>query len=106
MILFPGVVEVLIKQVNIADEITLTMNTTSLTTACPSCGTDSSRIQSRYTRTLHDLPASGRPVHLIVHARRFFCTKSTCAQKTFTERLPELCRPHAQRTIRLQEALS
>jgi hypothetical protein len=31
--------------------------------------------------------------------------KSTCAQKIFTERLPELCRPHAQRTIQLQQAL-
>jgi len=40
-----------------------------------------------------------------VHVRRFFCTKSTCAQKIFTERLRELCRPHAQRTIQLQKAL-
>ena len=62
-------------------------------------------MQSRYTRRLHDLPASGRPVYLILHVRRFFCTKSTCAQKIFTERLPELCRPHAQRTIQLQQAL-
>jgi transposase len=106
MILFPDLAEVLIEQVHMADEITLTLRTRSLTAACPSCGTDSSRIQSRYTRKLHDLPSSGRPVHLIVHARRFFCTRSTCAQKIFTERLPELCHPHAQRTIRLQEALS
>jgi transposase len=40
-----------------------------------------------------------------VHVRRFFCTKSTCAQKIFTEQLPEICRPHAQRTIQLQKAL-
>jgi transposase len=32
-------------------------------------------------------------------------TKRTCAQKIFTERLPELCRPHAHRTKRLQKAL-
>ena len=31
--------------------------------------------------------------------------KRTCAQKIFAERLPALCRPHAQRTKRLQEAL-
>jgi len=37
--------------------------------------------------------------------RRFFCKKSTCAQKIFIERLPELCDVHAQRTKRLQEAL-
>lgn len=40
-----------------------------------------------------------------MHVRRFFCTRSTCAQKIFVERLPELCHPHAQRTKRLQKAL-
>lgn len=106
MILFPDFPEVLIEQIRVVDEITLTLRTTSPTAACPSCGTTSQRIQSRYTRRLYDLPSSGRPVHLLLHVRRFFCKKSTCAQKIFTERLPELCRPHAQRTIRLQEALS
>src|SRR6516164_6462175 len=96
MMIFPDSAEILIEHINRADEITLTVRTTSLTAPCPSCGADSSRIQSRYTRQLRDLPASGRPVHLIVHARRFFCKKSTCAQKIFTERLPELCRPHAR----------
>jgi hypothetical protein len=41
----------------------------------------------------------------MLHVRRFFCKKSTCAQKSFVERLPELCHPHAQRTKRLQKAL-
>src|SRR5438270_13685193 len=40
-----------------------------------------------------------------MHVRRFFCKKRTCAQKIFAERLPALCRPHAQRTKQLQEAL-
>jgi transposase len=105
IIIFPDLPEVLIEQVQVADEITLTLQTTSPTASCPSCGTLSRRVQSRYTRRLHDLPASGRPVCLILHVRRFFCTKSTCPQKIFTERLPELCRPHAQRTIQLQKAL-
>ena len=105
MILFPDLPDLLIEHVDIADEITLILRTTSPTASCPTCGTSSTRVQSRYRRTLHDLPSAGRPVHLIVHLRRFFCKKSTCVQKIFTERLPELCRPHAQRTIRLQEAL-
>src|SRR3989440_3112412 len=48
---------------------------------------------------------SGRLVHLMIEVRRFFCKKSTCAQKIFAEQLPALCRPHAQRSKRLQEAL-
>jgi excisionase family DNA binding protein len=40
-----------------------------------------------------------------MYVRRFCCKKHTCAQKIFVERLPTLCRPHAQRTKQLQEAL-
>ena len=105
MIIFPDLPEVQIEEVEVAEEITLTLRTTSPTASCPSCGTASSRMQSRYTRTLRDLPSGGRPIRLILHVRRFFCKKSTCAQKIFVERLPELCRPHAQRTKQLQEAL-
>src|SRR5229473_4215854 len=105
MIIFPDLPHMQVEEVEVAEEITLTLRTTSPTASCPSCGTVSSRIQSRYRRTLHDLPSVGHPIRLLVHVRRFFCKKSTCAQKIFVERLPELCHPHAQRTKRLQKAL-
>ncbi|HYU76733.1 MAG TPA: ISL3 family transposase [Ktedonobacteraceae bacterium] len=105
MIIFPDLPHVEMEGVEVAEEIILTLRTTSLTASCPSCGTASSRIQSRYTRTLRDLPSVGHPIRLVMHVRRFFCKKSTCAQKIFVERLPLLCHPHAQRTKRLQEAL-
>jgi transposase len=94
-----------IVQVNVADEITVTLRTTSPTAICPDCETVSKWVQSRYKRNLHDLPMSGRPVRLILEVRRFFCKKSTCTRKIFAEQLPSLYRPHAQRTKRLQEAL-
>jgi transposase len=94
-----------IVQVNVADEITVTLRATSPTASCPDCGTISKRIQSRYSRTLHDLPSSGRPVHLVLQVRRFRCQKSICGRKIFAEQFPELSAPHAQRTRRLQEAL-
>jgi transposase len=105
MIILPEIPDVLIDQIEVADEITLTLHTTSPTACCSSCGTASSRVQSRYTRRLRDLPASGRAVTLIIEVRRFFCTKRTCSRKIFAEQVPSLCRPHAQRTKRLQEAL-
>ena len=107
MIIFPELIDenLQISQVNVANEITITLRTTLPTATCPCCGTISKRVQSRYRRTLHDLPMSGRLVRLIVEVRRFFCKKSTCARKIFAEQLPALCRPHAQRTKRLQEAL-
>jgi transposase len=105
MIILPDFPDVQVEEVEVAFEIILTLRTTSPMAPCPSCGTQSSHVQSRYTRTLRDLPSSGRPIRLIMHVRRFFCKQSTCAQKIFAERLPELCRPYAQRTKRLQEAL-
>lgn len=97
--------ELFIEQIIVADEITLILHATSLTAACPDCGTVSTQIQSRYRRSIHDLPRGGRPVHLVLHVRRFRCRKSTCARKIFAEQFPTLTRPHAQRTLRLQEAL-
>src|SRR5215469_2904922 len=105
MIIIPDIPDVVIEDVSVTDKITLTLRTTSPTARCTSCGTRSERVQSRYTRTLHDLPASGRPVTLIIQVRRFFCEVRTCPRKIFAEQLSELCRPHAQRTKRLQKAL-
>ena len=31
---------------------------------------------------LHDLPSGGCPVHLLMHVRRFFCSKSTVLKRT------------------------
>ncbi|MHB8595392.1 MAG: transposase family protein [Ktedonobacteraceae bacterium] len=72
----------------------MTLRTTSPTAACLRCGACSTRVQSRYTRTLRDFPSVGRPVSLILHVRRFFFIKSTCAQKIFTERIRELVGRH------------
>ncbi len=94
-----------ISQVTVADEMTLTLYSTSPTAACPACGTISTRIHSRYRRTVHDLPNRRRPVHLVLQVRRFRCQKNTCARKIFAEPFPALTRPSAQRTLQLQEAL-
>src|SRR5436305_2292116 len=105
MIIIPEIPDICIEDVQVAEEILLTVRTTSPTATCPCCGTVSKRVQGHYKRTLHDLPASGRPITLIVEVRRFFCKKSTCPRKIFTGRLPELCDPYAKLPKRLQEAL-
>jgi transposase len=73
MIIFPDLPDVQVEEVEVAFEITLTLRITSPMAPCPSCGTQSSHIQSRYTRTLRDLPSIGHPIRLIMHVRRFFC---------------------------------
>ncbi|WP_456664841.1 transposase family protein [Bradyrhizobium sp. LB13.1] len=48
---------------------------------CPGCGASSGRIHSRYQRCLTDLPLAGRPVRLVVVARRFRCFTVMCSRR-------------------------
>jgi transposase len=105
MTILPDLSDLVVEQVNITNEVTVTVRAASPTASCPCCGTICKRVQSRYTRTLRDLPASGRPVHRMIHVRRFFCQESTCVRKIFAERFPSLTLPHVKFTLRLQEAL-
>lgn len=56
---------------------------------CPSCGTVSRRVHSRYRRRVTDLPLSGRIVELLVIAPRFRCDAILCRRQIFTERFAE-----------------
>jgi len=105
MTILPDLSDLVIEQVSITNNVTVTVRAASPTASCPCCGTISKRVQSRYTRMLRDLPASGRPVELIVYVRRFFCQESTCVRKIFAERFPSLTLPRVKFTRRLQETL-
>nr|WP_245276916.1 transposase family protein [Rhizobium leguminosarum] len=59
----------------------------STASLCPVCGTRSERIHSRYQRRLADLPLVGKPVRLVIDARRFHCDAVLCGRRIFTERL-------------------
>lgn len=72
---------------------------------CPECAHLSSRIHSRYQRTLADLPWSDRSVRLVVQVHRFICTQPTCRRKTFTEALPAVAERYARRTKRRKRGL-
>jgi len=105
MTILPDLSDLIIEQVSVTDGVTVIVHAASPTACCPCCGTICQRVHSHYTRTLHDLPAGGRPVHLKVQVRRFFCQESTCKRKIFAERFPSLTLPRVKFTLRLQEAL-
>ncbi|QRD53792.1 ISL3 family transposase (plasmid) [Pseudosulfitobacter pseudonitzschiae] len=72
--------------------------------ACPRYGTVSRHVHSKYWRRPADLPAHGREVELVLLVRRFRCGAVGCPTKIFSERFPpDVTRPHARRTSRLQE---
>src|SRR5258708_7493993 len=83
MTILPDLSDLVIEQVSMTNDVTVTVRAASPTASCPCCGTISKRVQSRYTRTLRDLPTSGRLVHLIVRVRRFFCQENACIRKIF-----------------------
>ena len=84
------------------DKAVITVRASGSFGLCPSCGTVSRRIHSRYRRRVTDLPLSGRIVELSVIARRFRCDAVLCGRHIFTERFSDgILAPSARRTARL-----
>jgi transposase len=88
-----------------SQSITMVVAAARATACCPVCQHPSTRVHSRYVRSLADLPWSGTMVRLRLHTRRFFCSSPACSRRIFTERLPATTTPYARRTLRLNEAL-
>jgi transposase len=84
--------------------LTLVLASTQTVAPCPLCGTATTRIHSRYTRTVFDLPWAGMLVQLRLHVQKFFCNARDCNRTIFTERLPHVLAPRARRTHRLAAA--
>jgi transposase len=74
--------------------------------ACPTCGTVSARVHSRYQRRLSDTAIAGREVSIRLRVRRLFCGNTDCARATFAEQIPDLADRHARRTAVLQQMFS
>ncbi len=105
MTIFPDLSDLIIEQVSVTNDVVITARAASPTAFCPCCGVVSQRVHSHYQRTLRDLPASGRPVHLILQVRRFFCEERTRLRTIFAERFPSFTLPRVKFTLRLPEAL-
>ncbi len=73
---------------------------------CPSCGRRSSRVHSRYWRTIADLPWEGIPVRILLQARKFFCGDERCSRRIFTEQLPTTVARYARRISSHRNRLS
>lgn len=85
--------------------VTLHLVSTLSEATCPCCFQMTSRVHSRYTRTVADLACAGQRVHLILHVRKFFCSHNTCIRKIFTERLSPFLEPWARMTSRLSQGI-
>ncbi|MFI6467936.1 transposase family protein [Streptomyces sp. NPDC050538] len=64
--------------------------TRELVVACPDCRCESARVHSRYSRTLADVAAGGRPVLISLAVQRLFCDSADCGRRTFAEQVEGL----------------
>jgi transposase len=88
-----------------ADAIGIHLVTKAASAPCSLCGHPSSRVHSRYQRTLSDLPWNRVAVQIKIKVRKFFCDQPLCSRGIFTEPLPDLAARYARKTIRLHHAL-
>lgn len=70
---------------------------------CPACGVVSTRVHSRRSQRLRDIPVAG-PIVVVWVKRRFFCDEYLCPRRTFTEETAQVPR-RARSTRRLRDAL-
>jgi transposase len=95
-----------IEAVHIVEEtLTIQAASTAAAATCPLCTVPSTRIHSRYTRTVADLAWADRPLALHLQVRRFVCGTATCQRKIFAERFGAALPAFARRTTRLVSTL-
>lgn len=91
---------------NVADaHLQATVASTQTTASCPVCRSLSSRVHSRYQRTLQDLTLAQYRLTLQLKVRKFFCLNSVCIRRIFTERVPQIANPWSRKTVRLVQRL-
>lgn len=71
---------------------------------CPTCQTKSFIVHSFYTKTIQDLPISGKSVFVVVNARRFKCKNSDCPTNFFTQ-TTEFISTGSKKTTRLEDLI-
>lgn len=95
----PGLV---VDHIEVGAGLTFTARPVAASARCPRCHRVSSRVRSRYTRSLPDLPVAGRQVVITISVRRFRCVGEGCRTKIVAGRLaPDLAAAYARRTGRL-----
>lgn len=79
----------------------LMVSAKSLISVYPQCGTLSSRVHSRYQRTLADLPCTDCSMRLLWNIHRFFCDHPECSLVTYSKQILSVADRYARRTHRI-----
>ena len=97
----PSSAELEVVQLGVeGDHLVITATARQPSARCPACDSPSARVDSRYGRTLADLPWLGRAVVLRITVRRFFSDQVRCRRRIFTEPLAATAARYARRATR------
>ncbi|MFC5821334.1 transposase family protein [Nonomuraea harbinensis] len=90
---------------DLGDTMLIAARTVASEAPCPKCGLPSTRVHSRYRRTVWDLATGGRAVKVELEVRRF-CGEPSCDREIFAEQVGGLTRRHARRSTALRTLLT
>jgi len=106
VVLFPHLAGLdLVHIEDLGGGVRITARTRTVLLACRGCGVVSARAHDRYRRRLADLACGGRPVQVVLEARRFRCGNPACPVATFAEQVPGLTGWYQRRTAQLRGLL-
>lgn len=84
--------------------ITIYVKRTNKSAICPCCGKKSININTKYYRSIKDLPIQDTKVILKLEAKTFFCNNKNCETNTFSE-IFDFIEKRSRMTIRLKERI-
>jgi transposase len=106
VLLFPHLAGLHLDHIeDLGGTVRITARTRTASLACRGCGVASGRVHDRYRRRLADVGCGGRPVEVVLAARRFRCGNPACPVATFAEQVPGLTSWYQRRTASLQHVL-
>ncbi|MCM2579727.1 transposase family protein [Streptomyces meridianus] len=106
-LLFPSTANVSVLAVGVKNEtVRIEARSTASGSACPGCGSWSTRVHSSYLRFPTDVPSAGLRVLLCLRVRRFVCRVASFGRRTFVEQVPGLTRRYSRWTERLRSTLA
>ena len=94
------------RMADTGDAVVITASCTASSGSCPACGSLSARVHGRYSRTVADGAAGGRPVLIVLRVLRFLCTCPSCPRATFALQANGLTSRYCRRSVPLTDMLT
>ena len=101
-LLFPQLAGLQVHRIeDTGDAVVISASCAASPEPCPACGSVSARVHGRYSRTVADGAAGGRPVLINLRVLRFRCLDPSCPKVTFAMQAGGLTSRYCRRSVPL-----